>query len=122
MSQPVALGASPRRRTWDSGGRWALVALLCGLTPVPLAAQKGEHAPHAVVTAAPTTQAPSIDGRLSEESWTRAQPASGFTQTDPAEGEPATERTEVRVLYDEVALYVGARMFDRTPQDVARRL
>ena len=122
MSQPVALGASPRRRTWDSGGRWALVALLCGLTPVPLAAQKAEHAPHAVVTAAPTTQAPSIDGRLSEESWARAQPASGFTQRDPDEGQPATERTEVRVLYDEVALYVGARMFDRTPQDVARRL
>ena len=38
---------------------------------------------------------------------------SDFTQIDPDEGQPATERTEVRVLYDDRALYVGVRLFDR---------
>ena len=56
-----------------------------------------------------------VDGRLDEAAWSSAAPATGFTQTDPAEGQPATERTEVRVLVGDDALYVGARMFDREP-------
>ncbi len=51
-----------------------------------------------------------------------AQPASEFTQTDPAEGQPATERTEVRVLIGDDALYVGARLYDREPSRIKAAL
>ena len=42
-----------------------------------------------------------LDGRLNEEAWHRDQPASGFVQQDPADGDPATEPTEVRVGCDD---------------------
>ena len=63
-----------------------------------------------------------VDGRLDESSWAGAEPATDFTQTDPAEGQPATERTEVRVLIGDDALYVGARMHDREPQRIKAAL
>src|SRR5206468_1990858 len=53
-----------------------------------------------------------IDGRLDEASWSTAQAASNFRQAQPHPGDPATQRTEVRILFDEEALYIGARMFD----------
>jgi hypothetical protein len=63
-----------------------------------------------------------IDGKMDEAAWATATPASSFTQVDPAEGQPATERTELRLLYDEDALYVGARMFDREPHKIRAHL
>ena len=63
-----------------------------------------------------------IDGRLDEADWARALPAKDFLQKDPDEGKPATEPTEVRFLYDDDALYVGARMFDSEPSKIAKRL
>jgi hypothetical protein len=59
-----------------------------------------------------------VDGRLGEPAWREAQVASGFVQREPVEGAPASERTEVRVLYDDEALYVGARMHSRDPRAV----
>ncbi len=63
-----------------------------------------------------------IDGRLDEEVWTTAAAATNFVQGEPIEGAPAQHRTEVRVLYDEQALYVGARMYDDSPEAIARQL
>jgi len=63
-----------------------------------------------------------LDGVLSEPVWSTASPVSEFTQREPHEGAPATERTEVRVLYDDDALYVGARMYDRAPDSVMAQL
>lgn len=63
-----------------------------------------------------------IDGKLEEPIWSTATPADGFRQRDPNEGEPASERTEVRVAYDDNALYVGVRLFDREPGKIKRRL
>ena len=80
------------------------------------------HEPRSLVTATRTADSPVVDGRLTDESWSRATPVSGFTQQDPDEGRPATEQTEVRMLYDDDALYVAARMFDHEPAMVARRL
>ena len=65
---------------------------------------------------------PVIDGKLTDESWAQVQPASDFTQRDPDEGKPATERTEVRFLYDNDSLYIGARLFDTEPAQIDRRL
>lgn len=63
-----------------------------------------------------------VDGRLDEEAWGRAVPAGDFIQKDPDEGEPAGEATTVRVLYDDRALYIGARLQDSRPDQVSKRL
>jgi hypothetical protein len=54
-----------------------------------------------------------LDGRLDETAWAAAPVTDRFTQIDPDEGRPASERTEVRVLYDDEHLYVGVRLHDR---------
>ncbi len=48
-----------------------------------------------------------IDGKLEEESWGKAPVATGFIQNEPQPGEPASEQTEVRVLYDNENIYFG---------------
>jgi hypothetical protein len=53
-----------------------------------------------------------IDGRLNDPAWATVQPATDFRQAQPKVGEPATQRTEIRLLFDDAALYIGARMFD----------
>jgi hypothetical protein len=58
-----------------------------------------------------------IDGHLDESAWARAEPATDFRQEEPNEGQPATERTEVRILFDDRNLYIGIRAFD---SDAAR--
>lgn len=68
--------------------------------------------PAALVTAVPRNAAISIDGRLDEAAWSAATPATEFTQSQPIEGAAATQRTEVRFLFDGAALYIGARMYD----------
>ncbi len=50
---------------------------------------------------------PDLDGRLTEEVWQNARKTAQFTQKFPDEGKPPTERTEVAVLYDDEALYIG---------------
>ena len=53
-----------------------------------------------------------MDGRLDEEAWARAVPITDFTQREPVEGGVPSERTEIRVVYDEDALYIGAMLYD----------
>jgi hypothetical protein len=53
-----------------------------------------------------------LDGKLDEPAWAAARPITNFTQFDPDEGKPASQRTEVRFLYDDDALYIGAKMYD----------
>jgi len=66
-----------------------------------------------VLTAAKLTGTPpQIDGKLEEDTWKQAPVATGFAQFLPDEGKPATERSEVRVLYGNDALYVGFRAYD----------
>ena len=57
----------------------------------------------------------SVDGVLDEAVWKRAVPATDFKQQDPNNGEPATERTEVRVVYDENRIVLGVHCFDSEP-------
>jgi hypothetical protein len=71
--------------------------------------------PPVVAVAVRTDTPPQIDGRLDDPAWADAPVIEGFTQRDPAEGAPVSERTEVRILYDDQALYIGARLFDRHP-------
>ncbi|HEX6164147.1 MAG TPA: DUF5916 domain-containing protein, partial [Vicinamibacterales bacterium] len=50
-------------------------------------------------------------GVLDEAAWSQAQVVDTFVQQEPQEGQPATDRTEVRVLYDQGHLYIGVRAF-----------
>jgi hypothetical protein len=74
------------------------------------------------VTAVFVTEAPKIDGRLDEAVWHLASPEAGFRRDVPSDGNPAAENTEVRVLYDREALYIGARLHDQHPELVSHRL
>ena len=68
-----------------------------------------------------------VDGRLDEAPWAQAESATGFTQEWPLRGVPAHQRTEVKVLFDDHFLYIGARMhhdpgLDGGPARVVKRL
>jgi hypothetical protein len=68
-----------------------------------------------VALAVRTSTPPRIDGRLDDAAWAQAPAIAGFTQRDPDEGEPVSEATEARILYDDQAIYVSARLHDRSP-------
>src|SRR5258705_13464550 len=59
-----------------------------------------------------------LDGKLDEASWAGAPVAKGFVQNDPREGQPATFDTEVKLLYDNDALYIGVFAIDKQPGEI----
>ena len=61
---------------------------------------------------------PLLDGVLDEEEWRSAAVIDEFIQQEPSEGDPATERTVVRLMYDEHTLYVGVEAYDSIPRAV----
>jgi hypothetical protein len=63
-----------------------------------------------------------IDGILDEPDWERAPAATGFIQNEPDEGIPATERTIVKIIYDDEALYIGVRAYDSEPAEIVGHL
>jgi len=77
------------------------------LAVFPAAAQERERR---TATATRVNGAIRIDGRLDEAAWATAVPLTRFTQRQPDEGRPATDDMEVRILFDDGALYVGAKM------------
>ncbi|MGE3509049.1 MAG: DUF5916 domain-containing protein [Vicinamibacterales bacterium] len=111
------------------------------LCPGVAAAQQHDHQPPPRTTAAPASpvalanaaaspeqytiqpprvaqRPPAIDGVLNDEAWSRAAVIDRFTQQEPVIGQPATERTEVRVMYDANHLYVGVRAYDSSPESI----
>jgi hypothetical protein len=64
-------------------------------------------------------QAPKVDGDLSDEVWKSAEPFTGFRMVEPRPNQDPTERTELRVLFDESNLYFGVRCFDGEPSRIA---
>jgi hypothetical protein len=61
---------------------------------------------------------PTIDGRIDDDVWRQVEAFSDFVQQDPNLGEPATERTEVRVVLDGQTLYLGVIAFDADPSRI----
>lgn len=59
-----------------------------------------------------------FDGRVNETFWDQVEPATGFRQQEPREGEPATEKTEVRIAYDDEYLYLGVILYDKNPSGI----
>jgi hypothetical protein len=58
---------------------------------------------------------PALDGVLDDEVWQRATVVSEFFQQEPDEGAPASERTEVRLIYDERNIYIGVHAYSADP-------
>lgn len=121
------------KRFWSMGefdvtSTFARLVLTVALisTPMIARAQNGAPKERKSMTA---TRVPNgsvtMDGRLEESIWTTVQMVSDFTQKEPDEGKPATERTEVGFAYDDHAVYIGARMYSEHPEslhiDINRR-
>src|SRR4051812_44962822 len=103
--------------------------LMCAALAVPLtaAAQEHQHEPPVIKQASPAAPMPmgerpsviavrtndpiKLDGVLDEAAWSSATVVDRFVQQEPQEGQPATDRTEVRVLYDAGHLYIGVKAF-----------
>jgi hypothetical protein len=97
--------------------RWFLAALLLAAVPAGAAVAQppSPSAEPPRVRASRIAEPPAIDGRLDEAAWAAAEAVGGLIQREPDEGAPTSEETEVRVLYDAEALYVGARLADSRP-------
>ena len=101
--------------------RLSLLAIL--LSPSTCAAGlRPDPSPPLHLVAQRASAPPVLEGRLDEPLWASAPVASGFVQARPVPGAAGTERTEVRVAYDDGAVYVAARMFDTRPDSIVGRL
>jgi hypothetical protein len=75
---------------------------------------------HVSVTRVPVS--PRIDGVLDDEVWAGAMVAGDFIQNSPVENAAVSFPTEVRILYDNNAIYVGAMLYDNSPDSIRRQL
>ncbi len=71
--------------------------------------------------AARVNESPKIDGDLSEHLWNEASAISDFLQREPHEGAPATEKTEVKIIYNDKAIFFGVICYDSQPDKVIAR-
>ena len=92
------------------------------LLPAALAAQAppAPTGPKPVAHAVRTGTPPVLDGRLTDSVWSLAPVLSPFVQHEPFAGTPATERTDVRILFDHEALYIGVRLYDADAAGIVR--
>jgi hypothetical protein len=103
--------------------RYAALSALIGLTLVasPAFGQSPGGADKRV-TAVRTDERPVLDGRLDEPLWQRAAVISDFHEVSPNEFEPPSESTRFYVIYGQDALYIGAELFDREPEQIVARV
>ncbi|MBA7565410.1 hypothetical protein ES708_07093 [subsurface metagenome] len=73
------------------------------------------------VTAARISAPVKLDGFLSDSVWESVKPITDFTQRELSEGNPPTEKTEVRIAYDEENLYIGVICHDSEPEKIVRK-
>ena len=73
-------------------------------------------------TAVRVTNAPRIDGKLNDDVWKNANTISDFVMNRPTEGGVVTQQNEIKIIYDNNAVYVGAMLFDSAPDSILREL
>jgi len=96
-----------------------VVAAVVVATPTGLKAQWAEPSERPRVVPILVERAPSVDGDvLGDPAWEGVEPATGFWQNTPDEGQASTEKTEVYVVYTSDTLYFGVVCYDRTPDDI----
>ena len=97
----------------------SLVAAVALSAPATPAAPRAASAKTIVATPMPgTATAMQIDGELTEAIWAKVPVVNGFVQRDPKEGAPATFDSEVRVAFDDTALYIAVNALDPDPSKV----
>jgi hypothetical protein len=84
--------------------RWLAVVLFVAVEPATVRGQAPEVR---VARAVRVESAPRLDGTVDDPLWSKAEPISDFRHREPYETQPATERTEVRVLYTNHEVYFG---------------
>ncbi len=92
--------------------------VLADNAPAPPARDFSTDQPIANATRIAVSDAPKIDGDVSDAVWSKAPAIDEFYQLEPKEGAPASERTVVRVLYDEDNLYFSIHAYDSEPDKV----
>ena len=97
---------------------FTIAGALCLLAFAAPAAAQDSVVPSVVAARIPASESIRIDGSLDEPIWQTAPSVEGFRQREPDNGAPATERSDVRVLYDAGRLIVGATLFDSDPAGV----
>src|SRR6266850_1337089 len=105
----VRVVSPPRAATMP---RTIVLLVVLGTIAGPLVAQNIHPTTPPLARAVPLQGEIHIDGKLDEPIWQTAPVVTDFRQSQPHEGQPATQRTEVRFVFDGAAIYVGARMFD----------
>ncbi len=91
--------------------RLAFILILLNIN-VAAVVRAQETKPRPTYQAVRAAKPPVLDGDLSDEAWQSAPEITGFTQRDPNEGQPATQQTKIRIVYDDDAIYFGALMED----------
>jgi hypothetical protein len=110
---------------WCAAGLLAAAVLCVAVLPA-LAAQQARAPrnplqPTATAVRIDPADAPTIDADLSDPVWARAMVVDEFWQADPDTGAAATERTIVRILYDQNNLYFGIYAYDQNPGEMLVR-
>ena len=103
--------------SWLSGRQIAVVSVCAlALSASAAAAQSIDSEAPPVAHATRVATPPVLDGRIDDAIWQEAVPITEFWQTAPDAGEPASQRTEVRIVYTDEALFFGVRMYDSSPE------
>ncbi len=76
-------------------------------------------AQESVIKAFKSNESPVIDGKLNESIWMQATPFSDFKMVEPVPGSNPTEKTEVRIIYDQNSMFIGIRCYDSEPHKIA---
>ena len=101
------------------GQNFSLRLTALGMVLAILMAQGAVHAADRKSIKARWSESPiEIDGLLEEPDWALAEPVSDFLQSEPHEGGAPTEKTEVRVLFDQDRLYIGVYLYDSSPDKI----
>ena len=99
-----------------------LSSALAGLAAGTPAAVHGQSAPTQTIRAVRTDRPPTIDAVLDEPFWQRIEPVTDFRQRVPVDGAPASERTELRVAFDDNNLYFAIVLHDSDPGGIRRSI
>jgi hypothetical protein len=117
VSRGIALNSSVATGAllFFAGSAWCAEAAMPGGTPPPPVRDFTTYIPTAKATRIEASEAPIIDGDVSDTVWAKADVIDEFYQIEPDTGQPGSERTELRFLYDADNLYIAVYAYDREP-------
>jgi hypothetical protein len=99
-----------------------ILCVLCVIavtTPIVVVASQGSASERPVVMAQRISEAPRLDGDvLRDPVWQQVTATGDFSQTTPDDGAPASEPTEVRIIYTDTTIYVGVVLYDSSPETI----